>query len=97
MSPGSVGDYLRMNADIDIRDVMPTVGVPTLVLLRVDDEIESEAVGWQLKQSVRARQSRYLVEKIPRLGSCISRDGTRARCSGTRLRCSQRSNRLRTT
>ena len=34
VSPGNMAQYLRLNADIDLRDVLPTVRVPTLVLVR---------------------------------------------------------------
>ena len=65
VSPGSVGDYIRMNADIDIRSVLPSVGVPTLVLLRADEDAAPDTSRWQMQRSIRARQSRYLAEKIP--------------------------------
>jgi class 3 adenylate cyclase len=36
-SPGAAAALLRMNTQIDIREVLPTVQVPTLVLHRTDD------------------------------------------------------------
>jgi class 3 adenylate cyclase len=53
VSPGNMAQYLRMNADIDVRGILPTVRVPTLVLLR------AEAIG------TLARTGRYLAEHIP--------------------------------
>jgi class 3 adenylate cyclase len=52
VSPGAAAAYLRANADVDVRDVLPLVRVPTLVLQRV--EVESSA-----------RSGRYLAERIP--------------------------------
>lgn len=37
MGPGSVEAWLRSVADLDVWDVLPTIGVPTLVLHRKDD------------------------------------------------------------
>lgn len=36
-SPGAVGAMWRMNQQIDIRDVLPTIAVPTLVAFRSDE------------------------------------------------------------
>ena len=36
-SPGAVGALWRMNQQIDIRDVLPTIAVPTLVAFRSDE------------------------------------------------------------
>jgi pimeloyl-ACP methyl ester carboxylesterase/DNA-binding SARP family transcriptional activator len=38
-SPGAAIALRRMNADIDVRHVLPTIGVPALVLHRVDEYI----------------------------------------------------------
>jgi class 3 adenylate cyclase len=35
-SPGAWDAYARMNLDVDVRDVLPTIGVPTLVICRTD-------------------------------------------------------------
>jgi class 3 adenylate cyclase/pimeloyl-ACP methyl ester carboxylesterase len=51
-SPGAAVALVRMNMSIDVRDVLPSVQVPTLVVNRVDD-IDS------------APGSRYLAEHIP--------------------------------
>ena len=52
VSPGGAAAYLRANLDVDVRDVLPLVRVPTLVLQRAD------------AQSF-ARSGRYLAERIP--------------------------------
>jgi pimeloyl-ACP methyl ester carboxylesterase len=36
-SPGAAAALMRMNTQIDVRDVLPTIQVPTLVLHRTDD------------------------------------------------------------
>jgi class 3 adenylate cyclase len=54
VSPGNMGDYLRMNADIDVRDILPSVRVPTLVLSRGGEE----SLAW--------KTAPYLAERIPR-------------------------------
>ena len=38
-SPGAVCALMRMDADIDVRDILPTVRVPTLVLHRTGDRL----------------------------------------------------------
>ncbi len=53
ISPGARLDLVRMNLEIDVRDVLPTVRVPTLVLQRADDLI------------VRVEEGRYLAQRIP--------------------------------
>lgn len=52
VSPGAAAAYERANLDVDVRDVLPLVRVPTLVLQRA--ELESSA-----------RSGRYLAERIP--------------------------------
>ncbi|HET8556539.1 MAG TPA: adenylate/guanylate cyclase domain-containing protein [Gaiellaceae bacterium] len=52
-SPGAAAALLRMNSYIDIRDVLPTIRVPTLVLHRTGDHDVDVAEG------------RYLASKIP--------------------------------
>jgi len=51
-SPGAAVELARMNMSIDVRHVLPSVRVPTLVVNRVDDE--GAALG-----------SRYIAEHIP--------------------------------
>jgi len=52
-SPGAVIALMRMNSEIDIRHVLPTIRVPTLVLHRTGDLTFS------------ADEGRYLAERIP--------------------------------
>jgi class 3 adenylate cyclase/pimeloyl-ACP methyl ester carboxylesterase len=52
-SPGMVRQILRMTAQMDARDVLPNVAVPTLVLHRVGDQTIPVEVG------------RYAAERIP--------------------------------
>lgn len=52
-SPGAAVALTRMNADIDIRDVLPTIRVPTLVLHRTDD------------RCLTVEEGRYLASRIP--------------------------------
>jgi class 3 adenylate cyclase/pimeloyl-ACP methyl ester carboxylesterase len=54
VSPGAAAAYLRMNLDVDVRDVLPLVRVPTLVLNRT----EVQAIDVR-------RSGRYLAEHIP--------------------------------
>jgi pimeloyl-ACP methyl ester carboxylesterase len=52
-SPGAAAALLRMNSYIDVRAVLPTIGVPTLVLHRTGDH------------DVNVAEGRYLASKIP--------------------------------
>jgi len=52
-SPSAVINIFRMNAQIDIRHVLPTVRVPTLVLHRLGD------------QAINPEEGRYLAKHIP--------------------------------
>ena len=52
-SPGAAAALLRMNSYIDIRDVLPTIQVPTLVLHRTGDH------------DVNVAEGRYLASRIP--------------------------------
>jgi pimeloyl-ACP methyl ester carboxylesterase len=54
VSPGAYAALIRMNAEIDIRSVLPTIRVPTLVLHRRNDPRFPPDVG------------RYVAEQIPR-------------------------------
>ena len=51
-SPGSAVALMRANYEIDVRHVLPTIRVPTLILHRSDDKLVAVANG------------RYLVEQI---------------------------------
>ena len=52
-SPGAAVALLRMNSQIDVRDVLPTIRVPTLVLHRVGD------------RDVRVEEARWISQVIP--------------------------------
>jgi len=52
-SPGAFAALMKMNVEIDIRRVLPTIRVPTLVLHRKDDA------------AVSVEQGRYLARHIP--------------------------------
>jgi pimeloyl-ACP methyl ester carboxylesterase len=51
--PGAAVALTRMNAEIDIRDVLPSIRVPTLVLHRTGD------------RCLRVEEGRYLASRIP--------------------------------
>ena len=53
VSPGNMAQYLRANAEIDVRHILPTIRVPTLVLVR-------SSVRDDLLQS-----AEYVADKIP--------------------------------
>ncbi len=52
-SPGTAVKLMRMNGEIDVRAVLPSIQAPTLVLHRPDDGLMD------------VRHSRYLAERIP--------------------------------
>ncbi len=52
-SPGAAAALTRMNADIDIRNVLPTIRVPALVIHRSED------------RCLRVEEGRYIAERIP--------------------------------
>ncbi len=52
-SPGTAAKLLRMNAEVDVRAVLPSIQAPTLVLHRAHDK------------AIDIRHSRYLAEHIP--------------------------------
>ena len=52
-SPGAAVALLRMNTQIDVRDVLPTIRVPTLVLQRVGD------------RDVNVEEGRWIAAQIP--------------------------------
>ena len=52
-SPGTADKLMRMNGEIDVRAVLPSIQAPTLVLHRPDDKL------------LDVRHSRYLAEHIP--------------------------------
>ena len=59
-SPGAAVALTRMNAEIDIRDVLPSIRVPTLVLHRTGD------------RCLRVEEGRYLASHIPGASSSSS-------------------------
>jgi pimeloyl-ACP methyl ester carboxylesterase len=52
MTPGAAVEAMRMNFEIDVNDILPSVGVPTLVIRNEGDFLPSEA-------------HRYLADQIP--------------------------------
>jgi hypothetical protein len=52
-SPGAALALTRMNSDIDVREVLPSVRVPTLLLHRVGD------------RALRVEESRYIASRVP--------------------------------
>ena len=63
-SPGMLAALYRMNREIDIRDVLPTVSVPALVLHGGDDQIVPVEVGRYTAQ--RLRSARFV--ELPGVG-----------------------------
>jgi len=52
-SPGAASSIMRMNREIDVRDILPVTRVPTLILHRTDERV------------IDVRQARYMAEQIP--------------------------------
>jgi class 3 adenylate cyclase/alpha-beta hydrolase superfamily lysophospholipase len=52
-SPGTAAKLMRMNSEVDVRAVLPTITVPTLVLHRAEDKF------------IDIRHSRYLAKHVP--------------------------------
>jgi pimeloyl-ACP methyl ester carboxylesterase len=52
-SPGAAVALTRMNAEIDVRDVLPSIRVPTLVIHRTGDQV------------LKVEEGRYLASRIP--------------------------------
>lgn len=63
-SPGMLEALYRMNRDIDVRDVLPTVRVPTLVLHGSEDQVVPVEVGSYTAQ--RLPMARFL--ELPEVG-----------------------------
>ncbi|BBO06796.1 MULTISPECIES: adenylate/guanylate cyclase domain-containing protein [Bradyrhizobium] len=53
-SPGAASAIMRMNRDIDVRDILPVTRVPTLILHRTDDRV------------IDVKHARYMGQRIPR-------------------------------
>jgi pimeloyl-ACP methyl ester carboxylesterase/class 3 adenylate cyclase len=54
-SPGAITMLEQMNAEIDVRGVLPTIRVPTLVLHRTEDHIPIAGARWMAAQIPGAR------------------------------------------
>lgn len=69
-SPGAVKALMRMNSQIDITDILPTVNVPTLVIHRKDDTTVDSGGGRLLAE--RIPNARYVelpgVDHLPMVG-----------------------------
>jgi class 3 adenylate cyclase len=61
-SPASAAALLRMNMEIDVRGILPAIGVRTLILHRTDDRL------------VDVRNSRYIAERV-RHSRCVELPG----------------------
>ncbi len=67
-SPGAALALLRMNSQIDVREVLPTISTPTLVLYRRDARFGHGAAAWRQrgKDPISPREeAEYLAEHIP--------------------------------
>ncbi|HSB40133.1 MAG TPA: adenylate/guanylate cyclase domain-containing protein [Gaiellaceae bacterium] len=67
-SPGAALALLRMNSQIDVRDVLPTISAPTLVLYRRDARFGHGAAAWRKagEDPITPREeAEYLAEHIP--------------------------------
>ena len=67
-SPGAAVALMRMNSQIDIRHVLPTIRVPTLVLYRRDARFGHGAAAWRQEGEdaiTPQTEGRYIAEKVP--------------------------------
>lgn len=67
-SPGAALSLLRMNSTIDIRDVLPAVRVPTLVMYRTDSRFGHGAAAWRKDGAdvlAPGPEAHYLADHIP--------------------------------
>ena len=72
-TPAGVAAYMRMNSQIDISDVLPTIRVPTLVVHRTGDV------------TINIEGGRYLAEHIPGARLLDFLGTTMRRCEETTL------------
>jgi class 3 adenylate cyclase/pimeloyl-ACP methyl ester carboxylesterase len=72
-SPGMLEALYRMNREIDVREVLPTVGVPTLVLHGSEDTIVPVEVGAYTAE--RLRSARFV--ELPGVGHLALKTGGR--------------------
>jgi len=66
-SPGAAIALLRMNSQIDVRDVLPTIRVPTLVLYRRDARFGHGAAAWRqadVDVITPASEARFMAKRI---------------------------------
>ena len=67
-SPGAAIALLRMNSQIDVRDVLPTIRVPTLVLYRRDARFGHGASAWREAGGdviTPASEANFMANQIP--------------------------------
>jgi class 3 adenylate cyclase len=55
-SPGAVAAFRRMNLEIDIRPILPTIRVPTLVVQRTGDRFVPREVGAYVASQIRGAE-----------------------------------------
>ena len=93
-SPGAAIALLRMNSQIDVRDVLPTISVPTLVLYRRDARFGHGAAAWRATAEdviTPGGQAHEFAELIPARASSSYPAGTTCPGSARPRRCSARS------
>ena len=78
-SPGAAKAWLRMIGEIDVREALPQIRVPTLLVHRTGD------------RAVDVESSRYVAGRIPGPGWSSSRAATTCRSLGTARRSPPRS------
>lgn len=67
-SPGAAIALLRMNSQIDVRDVLPTIRVPTLVLYRRNARFGHGAAAWRQAGAdviTPASEAKFIAKQIP--------------------------------
>src|ERR1700736_1936951 len=67
-SPGAAIALLRMNSEIDVRDVLPTIRIPTLVLYRRDARFGHGASAWREAGGdviTPASEANFMANQIP--------------------------------
>jgi pimeloyl-ACP methyl ester carboxylesterase len=67
-SPGAAIALLRMNSQIDVREVLPTIRVPTLVLFRRDARFGHGAAAWRDAGQdliTPGEEAQFMAERIP--------------------------------
>jgi class 3 adenylate cyclase len=67
-SPGAAIALLRMNSQIDVRDVLPTIRIPTLVLYRRDARFGHGAAAWRQAGAdviTPASEAAFIAKQIP--------------------------------